>query len=168
MNEAGSQLTAAIRQKEVFADYFEKVTGMSVQDSITLYEAQTGDSLTVNEVEKMFMDPDYAREQLMANENLHKVYRGILNSNVPQTMPGASSNFVRLPWYKSIFHNPWYAPWQNSKWVGRNGGHLEAVYNRQGNLVSSNDYMGTFNFFGPDQIRAHKAADVDPYFKWGN
>lgn len=140
---------------------------MSVEDSISLYEAQTGESLTVDQVEKMFTDPAYAKEQLMASENLHKVCRGMLNSNAPQAMPGSGSNFVRLSWYKSIFHNPWYAPWRNSKWVGPYG-HSEAVYDGQGNLVSSNDYMGTFNFFGPDQSGAHKADDVDPYFKWGN
>lgn len=34
--------------------------------------------------------------------------------------------------------------------------------------MNSNSVKGTFNFFGPDQAGAHKAADVDPYFKWGN
>lgn len=57
---------------------------------------------------------------------------------------------------------------RNTKWVGPYG-HLEAVYNGQGNLVSSADYMGTFNFFpGPKGFMAHRDADIVPYKKWGN
>ena len=35
-----------------FADYFKGVTGMSIQDSISLYEAQTGETLTVSQVSR--------------------------------------------------------------------------------------------------------------------
>jgi hypothetical protein len=101
----------------------------------------------------------------MASENLHKVYRGILNSNVPQTSAGAQeAGFTKLGFFKSLFHNPI----SNSKWVGPSG-HLEGVYSRRsGTIDVSNSYGGTFNFFGPDNASAHKAADVDPYLKWGN
>ena len=151
-------------QEKPFEDYFNEVTGMSVEDSISLYKAQTGESLSVDQVEQMFTDPSYAKEQLMANKNLHKVYRSILNSNVPQTSANASTaGYQKMSFWKSLFHNPI----KNSKWIGPSG-HMEGVYNSKGNLVNANSVKGTFNFFGPDQAGAHKAADVDPYFKWGN
>jgi hypothetical protein len=151
-----------------FQKKFKKVTGMSIDDSILLYEAQTGDSLTTKEVETLFTDPDAAKKMLMNNEMLHKEYRSILNNNGPQTIADAKKRgFKKLPVHKSVFHSPWYKPWKNSKWVGPDG-HLETVFDPEGNLVTSTKYLGTFNFFGPDQASAHKKADVDPYFKWGN
>ena len=100
----------------------------------------------------------------MASENLHKVYRDILNTNVPQTaIAAANANYKELGFWKSIFHNPIV----NSKWVGPYG-HMEGVYGPNDQIVTTDTVKGTFNFFGPDQAAAHKAADVDPYFKWGN
>ncbi|MBL4868563.1 MAG: hypothetical protein JKY67_19535 [Pseudomonadales bacterium] len=151
-------------QKGGFGERFQNITGMSVEDSISLYKSQTGEVLTVDQVEKMFTNSSYAKEQLMANKNLHTVYRNILNSNAPQTAAAAATaGYQKLGFWKSIFHNPIV----NSKWVGPSG-HMEGVYNSKGNIVNSNSVRGTFNFFGPSQAGAHKAADVDPYFKWGN
>lgn len=153
---------------DVFKNEFKKITGMSVEDSIKLYKEQTGEELTVDKIQKLFSDPNYANEQLMANKNLHTVYRDILNTNIPATEKEAiARGFIKLPWYKSVYHNPLYAPWTNSKYIDSSG-HLESVYDGQGNLVTSKDYLGTFNFFGPDDFSGHKAADVDPYNKWGN
>lgn len=138
---------------------------MSVEDSISLYKVQTGEILTVDQVEKLFTDSSYANAQLMANKNLHTVYRNILNSNVPQTAAAAAAaNYVKLGFFKSIFHSPFV----NSKWVGPNGGHMEGVYNSKGDIVNSNKVKGTFNIFGPDQAGGHIAADVRPYGKWKN
>ena len=155
-------------QKGIFADHFQNITGMTIQDSISLYKAQTGEILTAIQVEKLFTDPEYARKQILASENLHKVYRGILNSNAPLTIAAAKERgFVQLKVIQSYFHNPWYNPWQNSKWIGPSG-HLERVFDGQGNVILSNDYMGTFNFFGPNQTSNHWNADVVPFNKWGN
>ncbi len=156
-------------QKGGFGERFQKITGMSVEDSISLYKSQTGETLAVDQVQKMFTDPAYAKEMLLANENLHKIYRNdILNSNAPQSIADAKARgFVQLPVYKSVFHNPWYNPWRNSKWVGPSG-HMEVVFSGKGSVVSDIQYMGTFNFFGPDQASAHWVADVEPYQKRGN
>ncbi len=164
MREVAQRTGARSNAQKGFGGRFQKITGMSVEDSISLYKSQTGEALTTDQVEKMFTDPAYAKEQLMANKNLHTVYRSILNSNAPQTAAAAATaGYQKLGFWKSIFHNPIV----NSKWVGPSG-HMEGVYNSKGNIVNSNSVRGTFNFFGPDQAGAHKAADVDPYFKWGN
>lgn len=150
--------------EEEFAERFEDITGMTLEDSIKLYEEQTGEELSASTVQTLFSDPVKAGEILMKDENLHTTYRNILNSNIPATAEAAEeAGFEKLPFMKSIFHNPF----ANSKWVGPNG-HLEAVYDGNGDLVTSNSVKGTFNFFGPDNASGHTAADVKPYFEWGN
>lgn len=100
---------------------------------------------------------------------MHSVegFRGILNQNAPRTMSSGVDGWTKLPWYKSVFHNPWYNPFRNAKYVGP-GGHMEGVYDAKGNWVSDPKFIATFNFFGPDKTSAHIAADVSPYNKWGN
>ncbi len=157
-----------LADSDAFKREFKEITGMSLEDSIKFYKEQTGEELTEDKVQKLFKDSSYAKEQLMANKKLHTVYREILNTNIPPTEKEAiARGFIKLPWYKSIYHNPKYAPWTNSKYIDSSG-HLESVYDGQGNLVTSKDYLGTFNFFGPDKPSDHWAADVDPYNKWGN
>lgn len=152
-----------LTQSDSFDEHFKQVTGVSVEDSIALYKAQTGEDLTSENVKKLFSDPEYAKKQLMADENLHKVYRSILNSNVPQTKDKAKElGFKKMSFIGSWYHNPW----KNTKWVGPKG-HLEVVYDGKGNVVSDKKYLGTFNFFGPGN-GGHWPADVDPYDKWGN
>ena len=153
-----------VNEQQKFKDYFEEVTGMSVEDSIAIYEAETGKTLTIDQVQKLFTDPAYAKEQLMNDKDLHTKYRSILNSNVPQTASeAAAAGYQKLGFWKSLFHNPF----SNSKWVGPHG-HMEGVYNSEGSIVSSNKFKGTFNFYGPEQSSAHTDADISPYLKWGN
>jgi hypothetical protein len=102
----------------------------------------------------------------MGDEQLHRNYRSILNTNVPATRAQAVSpefGFVKQSFWANLFHNPF----QNTKYLSPDG-HMEAVFDRKGNLVRSDDYKGTFNFYSPSQAADHKAADVDPFFKWGN
>ncbi|MEX2961985.1 RHS repeat domain-containing protein [Microbulbifer sp. TYP-18] len=163
--EGGQDQAGEADAQQSFEERFQDTTGMTVEDSIALYEAQTGETLTLDQIQRLFSDPQYANEQLLANKNLHTIYRRILNSNVPQTSAAAqAAGFRKLGFFKSLFHNPA----SNSKWVGP-GGHLEGVYNRRsGTIDVSNRYGGTFNFYGPSNASAHKLADVDPYLKWGN
>ena len=150
-------------------DFSTWTNGLSVQDSIDLYKAQTGKTLTEAEVEILFTDADKAKEKLMADKDLHTVYRSILNNNAPTTKADAiKASYTQPTFLGSRFLGNWYHdPWKNSKYISPSG-HLESVFDEGGNLVSSNDYKGTFNFFGPDQKAAHKAADVDPFNEWGN
>lgn len=123
---------------------------------------------TPDQVHKLFTDPIYAKSQLLGDKQLHQVFRDILNTNIPATQADAiKAGLVQLPWYQSIYHNPWYNPWEDSKFIAPDG-HLEAVYDRNENPVTGNDYKGTFNFYAPSQFWDHKGADVDPYNKWGN
>ena len=153
-----------------FQKNFKKWTnGLTVQESIDLYHVQTGKTLTEEEVKTLFDDPTKAKEMLEADKDLHSVYRDILNSHAPATEKDAiAAGYTQPTFLGSEFLGRWYHdPWVNSKYVDPTG-HLESVFDGDGNLVSSNDYKGTFNFFPPDQAGDHKLADVDPYRKWGN
>lgn len=164
----GTTVLACQDPKDKFRNKFKEMTGMSIDESISLYKARTGKDLSQETIEKLFTDHEYAKKTLTADEDLHKIYRDILNTNIPPTEQEAiDQKYVKMSAIKSYFHNPWYNPYKNSKYVSADG-HREAVFDQDGNLISSNDYKGTFNFFGPDNFTGHKEADVDPYSKWGN
>jgi RHS repeat-associated protein len=113
--------------KSEFEKYFEETTGMSVEDALALYQEQTGKTLTKEEVERMFVDPGYAKSMLMADKDLHTVFRGILNSNIPLTAELAEKKgYKKLSYFSSYYHDPA----NNTKWVGPNG-HMEAVYDKK-------------------------------------
>lgn len=151
-------------QEKPFTERFEEITGMTLDDAIKLYEGQTGEELSPATVEALFTDPVKSGEILMADETLHTNFRNILNTNIPATAELAKdAGFRKLSFMQSIFHNPF----SNTKWVGPDG-YLEAVYDGNGDLVTSNSVKGTFNFFGPDDAAGHTEADIWPYFKWGN
>jgi len=150
---------------EAFEREFKEMTGMSLEDSIILYKNQTIEVLTADKVRKLFKDSGYAKEQLMADKNLHTVYREILNTNIPPTEKEAQNrNFTKMSFLQTLLHDPL----NNNKYIDSSG-HLEAVYDSQGDLVSSKDYLGTFNFFDPNtQPSEHWAADMEPWWEWGN
>lgn len=171
---ASSQPPAEVApQLSEFAKGFaNKTGGLSLADSLKLYEADTGKKLDESTVEKLLTDSEFAEKTLSADEQLHRNYRDILNSNIPQTEADAKKQgFERLPWHQSMFHNPQYGlnPFikNNSKYISPDG-HREAVFDPNGGLLSDNNFKGTFNFFGPDQSSEHWSADVIPYNKWGN
>lgn len=148
-----------------FGKSFEAKTGAKLSDTIAQYTADTGNDLTPDTVETLFKDPAKAKAILMEDKSLHQNYRDILNQNIPATAQEAkAAGYTEMSYIKSWYHDPW----NNSKWVSPDG-HREAVYNKTtGALDASDAYKGTFNFFGPDNFSGHKAADVDPYRKWGN
>lgn len=153
-----------------FGKSFEQRTGMKLSESIAQYEADTGKTLDPATVETLFTDPAGAKQLLMDDETLHRNYRDILNTNIPATEQDARNQGYTEPTFLgSTYLGAWFHdPGNNVKLVSPDG-HREAVFNRNtGALDNSLDYKGTFNFFGPDQKGNHKAADVDPYNKWGN
>lgn len=59
----------------------------------------------------------------------------------------------------------------NTKFVLGTDQYFEAVYSKNGSLLSEKTNpvnMGTYNYFGPENAKKHKAFDVDPYFQWDN
>lgn len=155
-----------------FAGKFEEITGLSMQQAMDLYKSNAGEDISPQTIETLFSDSAQAKQLLMNDKKMHTQFRDILNSNIPATEQAAiDAGYKKLPWYKSMFHSPDYGlnplKDRNAKYVSADG-HMEAVYNPQGGLVSDNEYKGTFNFFGPDQAGAHWEADVEPYQKWGN
>ena len=148
-----------------FGKSFKEKTGLELSESIRLYEESTGEKLTPEEVETLFTTTWTANADLINNEKLHKTYRDILNSQVPATEAGAiEQGYTKLSHAKSRYHDPD----NNWKYVSSDG-HREGVYNKiTGKLVSSDEFKGTFNFFGPDNYWGHFANDVHPYWVHGN
>lgn len=91
-------------------------------------------------------------------------------NHAPSSFADASKlNWTLLPASKSVFHMQGPGGDFNKKFVDPTG-HHEGVYDINGGLVTDPVNMGTYNFFGPQGSTAllHVAADVVPYYLWGN
>ena len=61
-----------------------------------------------------------------------------------------------------------YNPANNDKYVSVDG-HIEGVYDENGNLVTDSVNQGTYNFANPNKDPiGHFIKDVIPYYIWGN
>ena len=149
-------------------DTIESATQQKLNDIINNFNNGRDEANHIDKetLRTLFFDADKAKELLMEREDLHKDLRYQLNEVSPDKEQNAKeTNMVKLPWWKSIFHNPL----KNNKYVSKDG-HLEGVYNKKsGDSDENPNFMATFNFFDPNtQPTEHKKTDVDPYAKWGN
>jgi len=94
--------------------------------------------------------------------------RNQYNQAVPKTEPVDDPNWELLPDAKSVYHQNGIEGKGNRKYVSKDGGHLEAVYDQDGNLVTDPTNLGTYNFEGPDNVWGHFHEDVLPYWLYGN
>jgi hypothetical protein len=84
-------------------------------------------------------------------------------------------NWIKLPQIKSIFHQQIWPEYGvdgrgNSKYISPDGTQ-EAVYDKDGLLVTDTINMGTFNYGAPIGILGmyrHVKRDVVPYYLFGN
>ena len=148
--------------------YIKDATKRSVKEIIARFnkDKPLDKQINFNTLKTLFFDADKAKQLLMEREDLHKDLRYQLNDEAPPTANDAkAAGMIKLPWYKSIFHNLF----KNDKYVSKDG-HLEGVYDKvTGESDRNQSVMATFNFFDPNtQPVEHKKADVDPYLKWGN
>lgn len=74
--------------------------------------------------------------------------------------------WTRLPDWQSKYHRHGNGS-GNSKFVSPDG-KCEAVYSREGELVTNDENMGTYNFGPPSDPISHFFRDVAPYWAWGN
>ena len=133
----------------------------------------------------LFLDPD-GRQDAMYTYGVYmsNYYRNSMNTSVPATLnqAKATKGWRQLSWAQSAFHqkipayqiylqhllNPLYDPGQeNTKWVDESG-HKEAVYDQDGNLVTSQENGGTYNYAPPEDGQRHSEIDVIPYLLYGN
>ena len=148
--------------------YIKDTTKQSVKQIITRFnkDKPLDKQINFNTLKTLFFDADKAKQLLMEREDLHKNLRYQLNDKASITANDAKvADMIKLPWYKSIFHNPF----KNDKYVSKDG-HLEGVYDKvTGESDEDKSVMATFNFFDPNShpLEHHK-TDVEPYFKWGN
>jgi hypothetical protein len=93
----------------------------------------------------------------------------------PPTLDQVPKNWIRLTSDQTIYHT-----WGSSSdiWSDENadnvkyvspGGHYEAVYDRNGKLVTDPLNEGTYNYGSPlDNKWTHFKDDMVPYYLWGN
>lgn len=105
-------------------------------------------------------------DQLQDMRNDH--YNRNQHNQAPATEPVNDPNWRRLPDSQSVYHQNGEEGRNNRKYVSTDGGHHEAVYNEQGELVTDDENMGTYNHHGPDDAWGHFQRDVVPYWVWGN
>ena len=165
-------------EQHPFEDRFRKITGgLTMDQAITMYERDAGETIDKDRIQTLFEDPVKATTLLSLDRKLDKEFRDILNTNLPPRKPEGpvmrdgqevfiaedGSEWRLMPADKAVFHNPLHDPNRNSKFVARDG-HREAVYGPDEAPISGSVYRGTFNFVGPDQKLGHTGADVAP---WG-
>ena len=94
------------------------------------------------------------------NEGLNDPYL------LPESPEAAKKrNWELLSPAKSVYHN--MNGGKNQKYVSPDG-HLEAVYDQCGELVTDPYNMGTYNIYGPDDKLGHFVFDMMPYYLIGN
>lgn len=155
-------------------EVFEEVTGMTMKESVDRFNLQYDDSLTVEQVDRVFKDSEYAEELLSNDESVHRFYRDMLNQKIPDTAEQAEAlGFKEVKWPANVYHNkglgnlPFVG---NKKFVGPYG-YREAVYGSDGLLIDrieDSEVMGTFNFHpgGISTYFAHDNSDIKPYQVW--
>jgi hypothetical protein len=112
------------------------------------------------------------REQMEACRNYERDvhYRRNDNQDVPETEQEAvDKKWKKMKDSQSVFHRHGEGNEGHSKYVSPDG-FEEAVYDKEGKLVTSDENRGTFNHRSPYEGWGipHVVEDVWPYVKWGN
>ena len=77
-------------------------------------------------------------------------------------------NWVLLTPDKSAFHMHGRDGIFNLKFISKDEGNFEVVYDKDNKLVTNRINMGTYNFANPEDIKGHEKYDLKPYYSWGN
>jgi hypothetical protein len=78
-----------------------------------------------------------------------------------------SEGWESMPWYQNAYHNHW-SDTGNVKFISSTW-KKEVIYNSLDNIVTSDENMGTYNFYDPrTNAAAHYEYDVKPYYIWWN
>ncbi len=102
------------------------------------------------------------------NDAREEHYNRNENNVAPQQEPVDDDNWRLLPDSQSVYHQNGEEGRGNRKYVSVPDGNHEAVYDQDGNLVTDDANMGTYNHHGPDDTWGHFKEDVLPYWVWGN
>lgn len=97
--------------------------------------------------------------------------RNSINGNIqPADISGIDpALWDQLPASQAIWHNVGGA--HNRKFVTKNGGHCEAVFDSAGHAVTDPRNMASYNYYGPSGLidgAGHALYDVLPYLVLGN
>jgi hypothetical protein len=144
--------------------FYRWTGGLTVEQSLTLYQHETGQSLSRDLVKILFTQPAEARAILTKDQDIHLHYRTILNANVPPNIAAArqSNAWVEMAPEMPFRHTS--LPAEPRKFVAEDG-HREVLFRADGSLDTKSAIHGTFNFFSPHEFPlTHIAVDVGPYF----
>ncbi|MDR0444500.1 MAG: hypothetical protein LBH44_13965 [Treponema sp.] len=151
------------------SDFFKK-TGQTTTEVLDWYNTKFPDKqITEGTLITLFTDRRKAMILLITNKTLHRDLREQLNINGPETRGEAEAKWDKpLPPEDSVFHAPFF-PFYNTKWVEPEYGHIERVFDKNGNRVTNNLFKDSFNFFShKTNSLGHFMADVIPWLIWGN
>lgn len=126
--------------------------------------------LNSNLVYKLLL-PGGTKTLIITNEFEEIHYARNLLNRVPESLDrlvAEKENWEMLPYTKASFHMNGDNGEFNLKFVSKNSQHHEAIYDKNGRLVTSALNMGTYNYVGPDDADGHIMYDVETYYKWGN
>jgi hypothetical protein len=76
----------------------------------------------------------------------------------------------KLFWSASLaskYHQDKNIEWIELKYVSIDW-HKEIIFTQNSQIISSDEYMGTYNFFSPSKKVMHTLYDVQPYNEWWN
>jgi hypothetical protein len=127
----------------------------------------------------------FVEEMLVINEEIHYFRNKLNRYNIPKTLDEminlinstevAADKWIMCSPHKGRYHMFGEDGDYNIKFISPDstGNIFEAVYDKNGNLITENDSfgknMGTYNYASSSQSDdLHKQLDVKPYETWGN
>jgi len=99
--------------------------------------------------------------------------RNKFNTNLPNTISDAREKWwteVSLLWSSylgSYYHQDPNIKWVELKFVSQDW-HKEVIYDQNSNIVTTDEYLWTYNFYAPSNKALHTKYDVLPYNEWWN
>ena len=106
-------------------------------------------------------------------ENLKKQHYNRLNLSLQQLneLPRSPEEAIAKGYTKATYFENRYhvnnGMWSNEKYINRVTGQ-EVIFDRYGNIVTSPENIGTFNYGTDPNSKEHFYYDVLPYWIWGN
>jgi hypothetical protein len=143
--------------------FYQWTGGLTLEQSLAVYECETGKTLTRDLVGILFTDPAQARAILTSDPDIHLHYRAILNGNAPLDIRAAqeTDGWLERTTTTPLTHDS--VPIGYRRFVAKDG-HREVMFKPDGTLDARSAFHGTFNFFSPHAFPlTHIAVDVGPY-----
>ncbi|MBU1683096.1 LysM peptidoglycan-binding domain-containing protein [Patescibacteria group bacterium] len=103
-----------------------------------------------------------------SQQKIFNIHKNFYQSGLPETLDARNTAEWTDP-RDAIAHNIGTSNNVEIRGIGSRAGQ-QAIYDQQGNLVTSPENMGTFDLVPPEfgNYHAHLRVDVKPWIEWGN